>query len=142
MRTRVQRKKGIGAVNFAGIVVAASLFGYSLPAVSVPVQAMYSLAAASASLSVGVAPNPDNTLAQQLDAKAAQLDVQQQHIQQLQQSLRSSSNDTLGLYSLLASVLLLLLIAANFYLDWRRDRGGGGMLTKSLSVDLRTLWQK
>lgn len=143
MRTRMVNKKGVSAVNTAGLAVAVLLFGYSLvlvPPAALVQDAQHSLAAAAVSISAGVPANPDNTLAQQLQEKAAQLDAQQQHIQQLEQSLGGS--DQLALYSLLASLVLLLLVAANFYFDWRRSRSTGGALTRALSVDLRTLRQR
>lgn len=142
MARRTHRQPRISAVNIAGLTVFVALLSYSVVLVAPSVFAgneASSMAAASVSIDAGVAANPDNTAAQQLKEKAAQLDVQQQHIQQLQQSLNESlrARDSLGLYSLISSALLLLLVSANFYFDWRRSRGKGGVLTKSLSIDLR-----
>lgn len=152
MRTRVKNEtKGnrtkVSVVNLSGITVAAVLFGYAVSIVPPSVLAhdvSNSLAAASVSVSAGVPPNPINTLNEQLNQKAAQLDVQQKHIQDLQQTLSAtaSANDRLGLYSLFASALLLLLVLANFYFDWRRNHGKDDTLAKPLSVDLRALRQR
>ncbi|HUO50800.1 MAG TPA: hypothetical protein VMU25_04530 [Candidatus Paceibacterota bacterium] len=93
-----------------------------------------SLASASVAITAGVSPNPENTLAAQLTAKEAQLNEQQQSIDA--QEKKVASLDMLGLYSLIASAILFVLVAMNFYMDWRRGRFAAA--PRQLSVDLRT----
>jgi predicted PurR-regulated permease PerM len=138
-------KKGsrrISHVNLSGSIVAIGLLGYALSLAS-PAElartAHDQFAAASVSTTVGVPANPINSLAEQLKEKSAQLDVQQQHIQELQHSLSSGSNDTLGFYSFIASIFVLLLVVVNFYFDWRRGRGQGStLLTRPFTVNLQS----
>jgi predicted PurR-regulated permease PerM len=128
-KRRTKKNIHISRINLSGSVVAVALLGYALSLAS-PAQlaltARDQFAAASVSISAGVSANPDNSLAEQLKEKSAQLDVQQQHIQELQQSLSTHPNDTLGFYSLIASIFMFLLVSVNFYFDWRRGRGQGG----------------
>ncbi|MFM2330855.1 MAG: hypothetical protein RLZZ26_362 [Candidatus Parcubacteria bacterium] len=137
-----KRNIPISRINLSGGIVAVALLGYALLLASpseLALTARTQLAAASVSISAGVPANPDNTLAGQLEQKSAQLDVQQQHIQDLQQSLSSSANDTLGFYSLIASIFVFLLISVNFYFDWRRSRGqGDSLLTRPFTVNLQS----
>lgn len=137
-----KKKRGSLAISAFGLVLAVGFLGY---AVSTNTPALFaqaaenSLAAASVSVNAGVAPNPDNTLAQQLQAKEQQLDAEQQQVTQVQQAEDSPSAlfGSLGFYSLLASIALFLLVAMNFYFDWRRGRKSAGTAARPLSVDLR-----
>lgn len=84
---------------------------------------------ADVGLSVGVAPNPYNTLDEQLAQKEAYLDEEQSYMNSEQAALASSSALAISptgtpylLYLALAVVLLAVLVFLNFYLDWRRAK--------------------
>lgn len=79
------------------------------------------LGSAAASLSAAVPANPYNTLAQELAEREADLDRKAA-------ALTSEGGDAVSLserlapYSLAASGVLFLLVALNFYFDWRKRR--------------------
>lgn len=77
----------------------------------------------------GVAPNPYNTLNEQLDQKAAAINSEQAYLNQEQAALASStaeansfSSDPLQWYLTAAVAALMVLILLNFYFDWRRAK--------------------
>lgn len=92
--------------------------------------------AAAASLSVSIAPNPYNTMAQQFAQKETQLSQKEAQLNTQQEQLSSSitTNEKLGFYSLCMSVLLFVLVGVNFLFDIRRGRGGA---RGTYSIDLR-----
>lgn len=101
-------------------------------------QAMMS--AASVSISAGVAPNPDNTLAAQFAAKEAELGQREAALAAREAESASDMRDRAGMISLAASIMLFVLVAMNFYLDRRRwgfTRRVGTAATGQFSVDLR-----
>ena len=89
-------------------------------------------ASTMASLTVGVAPNPTNTLAAQLAAKEQALNEREA---QLAQS--SGSGNVLGFASFIMSLILLVLVGINFYYDKRSRRHRGPVVPRKYSVDLR-----
>lgn len=128
------RKKVVTPLN-AGLIGAATFFFglafFSATPGSLATNAQDTLAAVG--VSVGVAPNQYNTVAQQLSDKSAQLDAQQAQIDAERSA--QSRGDRLGFYSLCISAALFLLVAVNFYFDVRRRSGGAR--TAPFSVDLR-----
>jgi len=121
------------ALNLIGLLVAAPLLGYSLAhagPLSFAVATESMLANATVGVSAGVEPNPYNGVAQQLNAKEAELESREQALN----SKTNGRGDTLGLYSFLMSAILLVLIAINFYLDMRRRRAPA---VSQYAVDLR-----
>lgn len=137
MRTKAKKHRASPAINAIGLVLAVALLAFGLaknPPARIGEAADRSLAAAMVSISAGVAPNPDNTLAQELQTQAQQLQAQEKAAQQ--RASAQSPLDSLGLYSLLASLALLFLVGANFYFDWKRQRATGGA-SKSLLIDLK-----
>lgn len=108
-------------LNTLGLLVALPFFAYGLmvlePAgVSHGISDMF--ANASVAVTAGVDPNPYNSVAAQLQEKERMLNEREA---QLANSSHSSSEpDSLALWSLLVSSALFVLVALNFYLDWRR----------------------
>jgi len=106
------------------------LFVYALSTESLSVHLQNTrelLANASVGVMVGVPPNPYNTIAQQLEAKQNELSEREQKLAELEKSAApapgtSSSANDFATYSLGMSILLFLLVATNFYYDWRRAR--------------------
>ena len=77
---------------------------------------------------VGVAPNPYNTLNDQLNQKQAQLDQQAADLAAQEAAFASSTaaaaaapSPAVG-YLAAAIAVVALLVILNFYLDWRRSR--------------------
>lgn len=145
MRARTKKKGVRIPFNTVGLVLASSLLAYALSANTYQTlsQATQSfLASASISVSAGVAPNPYNTLAQQLAQEKQRLDAREQQLDQRTQGDVGPSGqgarpvDMWGFYSLIASFALFVLVAINFYYD--RKRTALNRVPESLSVDLRT----
>lgn len=92
---------------------------------------------ADVSLTVGVAPNPYNTEAEQLADKQQQLNQEQATLtaEQTSAAQTQSTTDRWGFYSLCVSGALFVLVALNFYLDMRRRRQAPA--AGAFSVDLR-----
>lgn len=136
------RKKKVPKANPIALIGCAVAIGAFLYAVAsdVPSQVAFrvgsSLAAAEVSISAAVPPNPDNTLAAQLQQKEQELDQREQVVKQMERDAASHPVDSLGLYALIASVVLFLLIGINFFLDMRRRAGKENVLTKTFLVDL------
>ena len=80
-------------------------------------------------VTLGVAPNPYNTLNEELNAKQAQIDAEQANLQAQEVALASTSASTTAAasptfnYLVIAVGVLALLVGLNFYFDWRRSRG-------------------
>jgi hypothetical protein len=92
-------------------------------------------ASATIGMSVGVEPNPYNTLALQLEEKKSELDAREGRILALEDALHSSRRTErfLAFGSLALSTCLFMLVGLNFYMDGRRFRRG----TNTFAVDLR-----
>ena len=91
-------------------------------------------------MSASVPPNPYNTLASELADEKSQLDARA-HALAAQQSAASQGAELehyLTIASFCMSIVLLVLVGLNFYLDTRR-RGGkaSGYLERTFLVDLR-----
>lgn len=98
------------------------------------------MASAGVGISVGVPENPYNTLAQQLAEKENELTLREEELAVLEsrakESGSSESSQTLATYSLGLSALLFLLLAGNFYMDWRRGRRDVTSSTNSYAIHL------
>ena len=137
-----ERKFSSVTVNVLGLLVALPAFGYSLylyPPTELVQSAQRLAADASLSLSAAVPENPYNTLAAQLSDKQAQLDQQEA---QLRNQEAAANQKTLlgqdwGLVSFGISILVLVLVGLNFYLDMRRRNPKPDALTRKFLVDLR-----
>jgi hypothetical protein len=128
-------------VNALGLTIAIAACAYAL-IVGTPEDlahsAAESLAAASVSISAGVAPNAENTLAAELTEKERQLTAREDALTQREASVSSENPwgaNALGLYSLIASIALFILVGLNFYFDRRRFKPG--TVQRALMVDLR-----
>lgn len=79
-------------------------------------------------ITVGVAPNPYNTLNDQLNAKQAQIDMENADLAAREAEFASETASSAPLaasspvlwYLVIAIGVLALLVGLNFYLDWRR----------------------
>ena len=129
-------RKRLGYLNATGLAVAGVLFGFAVYATtpqSLLQHAQETLAAVG--VTIAVAPNPYNTVAAQLSAKEAQLNQKEAQLNaQAATQTRPSLDNRYGFYSLCSSLVLLVLVAMNFYLDNRRRSGGP---QRTYSVDLR-----
>ena len=99
------------------------------------------LASAAVGITVGVPPNPYNSIAQQLEAKQNELSDREQRLAELEKSSKPVSGGAAGTndfatYSLGMSVLLFMLVAANFYYDWRRARKEQQKIPGQYSINL------
>lgn len=125
-------------IALLALVAAIGLFGYGVYAGAPGILARDSnafLGAASVSISAAVPPNQYNELAAQLQQKQDALNKQASDLSAREAAdARPSPQDYLGTASFIMSVLLFLLVAANFYLDARRDLAA---TRGALSVDLR-----
>lgn len=94
------------------------------------------LANAAVGVSMGVEPNPYNTLALQLSDKEKELVVREERILALEAELGDarSLETYLATGSLALSVLLFALVGLNFYRDARRT----ATAAQTYAVDLRT----
>ena len=129
------------AISILALLIAVPTLVYSL-SVSTPrdyaLSAGSMLGAAAASVSASVAENPDNTLAAQFAAEQVRLDQQKADIaamnsDQIKKGI--SLGEMLGASSFFISIILLILVALNFYYDSKR--GGSPMLPRKFFVDLR-----
>ncbi len=84
-------------------------------------------AADSVGVSVGVEENEYNQVAEQLKERANQLDSREQSLAELEQEIKAEliaerqAERRAFLFLSVASVVLMALLAVNFYLDWRRS---------------------
>jgi hypothetical protein len=78
---------------------------------------------------VGVAPNPYNTLNDQLNQRQLAIEQEQADLAAREAAFASSTQDGRAVppayawYFGMAVVVLALLVILNFYLDWRRETG-------------------
>jgi hypothetical protein len=94
------------------------------------------LANASIGMSAGVEANPYNTLAQQLSDKELELQDRETRLLELTKDTNAGTRASYwALASLALSIIILVLVGANFYMDWKR--GKVRLTMPSLSVDLR-----
>lgn len=85
---------------------------------------MYSSAVVGVSL--GIAENPYNQLAQQIAEREGELTERETTLVESEQALKDREDRlewkaTLAVYSMAVSLILFVLIALNFYRDWRRS---------------------
>lgn len=92
------------------------------------------MVAAAASLTLGVEPNPYNTLDAQLTAKQNELDQREAAIASKESS---GTADVYGLASFCISIVLLILVAINFYYDRKMRGNRTAIMPGKFSVDLR-----
>ena len=90
------------------------------------------LAASTVSLGAGVGSTPENTLMSQLQQRAQELGDREAQFDARQQG---GFPQRLGMYSFYISMLVLVLVAVNFYFDMRRR--SPMQRADRLSVDLR-----
>jgi hypothetical protein len=124
-------------VNLLGVAAAALLLSYSFsfapPAVIVKnTSAM--LGSASVGVGASVESNQFNTLAAQLADKENQLNDRESILDQ-REYLLEIREAPVAVYSFILGLVLCLLVAANFYYDWRRERRRAP--ARAPAVDLR-----
>lgn len=129
-------------VNAIGLLVAIPAFSYSLYVYSPGALAESAgrlVADATMSLTASVPANPYNTLAQELSDKQAALDREQAQLSAKESAASGTSSSAVyfGLASFCISVLVLMLVGLNFYLDMRRKYPRADALSRKFLVDLR-----
>ncbi len=120
--TRIPRRNNI--LRLGGVILALVLFLYSLSVdspLSLAQSAPAMLGSAVIGMSAGVTANPDNTAAAQIAQKQAELDAREREVGARAGGAISGTR-SLAAASLLTSLLVLVLVSANFYMDWRRER--------------------
>lgn len=123
------------ALSAAVILLAYSVSLFTPATIATRIEGM--LANASIGVSLGVEPNPYNTLAADLKQMETDLDERERRILSLERELkRSRTTETYLAYGSLAlSTCLFMLVGLNFYWDRRRnERFARG---SAYSVDLR-----
>ncbi len=118
MRTRTPRISGT-TIGLLGLGVL--LLSYSTLTASPGVMAQIAsqmVASAVVSMSAGVEENQDNRLALQFAAKEAELQDRESRL--VMQEQMPPRVDSTALYSFAASMALFVLVALNFFFDWRR----------------------
>ncbi len=94
---------------------------------------------AAVGVSMAVAPNPYNSVADQLSTKEKQLDKREAELGVKENAAtpgtQNSQSARYGFYSLCMSAALFALVAINFYYDARRR--GGVEPARKFSIDLR-----
>ncbi len=105
----------------AGALLLAYSFSIATPE-HIALSARSMLANAPVGIALGVAPNPINTLAEQLADKEAELMAREERLQYMERLQAESAKDKTAVYSLIASLALFLLVAFNFVLDFKRKR--------------------
>ncbi|MBP9757435.1 MAG: hypothetical protein KBD06_02435 [Candidatus Pacebacteria bacterium] len=111
-------------VRRMAIVMALVLFIYatSIASPKVLVQDAGSmLGSAVVGMTVGVEPNPYNTAAVQLAAKQNELEAREELLR-AQEGGSVAGTRMLAAGAFVTSILVLLLVAANYYMDWKRAR--------------------
>lgn len=111
-------------VRRTAVVIALALFIFAT-SVDSPRVLVYTAAsmvgAGAVGMSAGVAPNPDNTVAAQLAQKQAELDAREGALRAGEGGSLTGTR-ALAAASFITSVLVLVLVAGNYYLDFRRGR--------------------
>jgi hypothetical protein len=106
--------------------LATVLFGYAIT--SSPLvfsRASLLVGSAAVGLSAAVPTNQYNALAQELMERDAELDRREAMVRDAEaRGVWSEWNAMLAPYSLIASILLFVLLAFNYFLDWRRGKRG------------------
>lgn len=111
-------------IRRTAIVIALVLFIYATSVASPKVLVLSTvsmLGSATVGLSAGVAPNPYNTAAEQLTEKQNELEAREALIKANEGGSLTGTR-TLAAGSFIVSILVLVLVAMNYYMDWRRDR--------------------
>lgn len=126
---RKMRFKGrSGGANVVALTIAGVMLCYAFSQASPSVLASNAgamLGSAASTVSAAVGENPYNTLARQLADKERELNEREA-------ALEPARGDAdLALYSLILGVILLGLVALNFYRDARRERTRVGAIVVS-----------
>jgi hypothetical protein len=131
------RKNGVSIVALL-VAIPALLYTLSIGTPREYAENARVMLAGAASMSASVPENPYNSLAAALAEKEAQLDQREAELV-AQNSSRATENlsfgEILGMSSFFMSLLILLLVALNFYYDVRR--GGSSPMPRKFLVDLR-----
>jgi hypothetical protein len=141
-----KQRKGVAAVGYApslnfvaALVAVAGIFApfaTTSPVLFVD-DARAMLGAAGATLSASVPPNPHNTVAEQLANEKRSLDEREAMLDARENApVGVSAGEIFGFAGFAISVVLLILIGVNFYLDSRLGRKPT-VLSRKFVVDLR-----
>lgn len=139
MKKKIQTKHAIKLIFLA---VFFGVFMYSVASVSFATVAKGSenlFANAVVGVFAGVAENPYNSLAQQLQEKEDELAAREAALATKELSNESTNSlfGSLGGWSLFVSSILLILLLVNFYFDIRRSRQRDGGKRTTYSIDLK-----
>ena len=106
---------------------------------SVAISAQRMVAAATVSMNAEIPPNPYNSLASQLEKKELALARRESALAAREEANNGGATvgglgNILGMLSFIASIILFMLVGANFYFDAKRSK----RVTQSYAVDLRS----
>ena len=120
-RARVRRAYTIGVATFA---LALLLYAVQVAPPQALLRAAPSmLGSAAVGITVGVAENPYNRLAQQLEAKEDELAAREQRLSGADRGpTEGFFDERMAVISFCISIALFVLLILNFYFDWHRER--------------------
>lgn len=125
MKRRTHRYKDEKEViRRTAVVIALALFMYATSTASPSTLAHDSasmVGSAMIGMTAGVEPNPYNTAAAQLAAKQNELEAREATVGALSGGSLTSTR-VLAALSFCISIIVLILVAANYYMDFRRGR--------------------
>ncbi len=124
MARRSRRTNTNDMLRLGGVTLALVLFLYSASVdspLSLAQSAASMVGSAEIGMSAGVGENPDNKLAAQFAAKEAELNARAGVLNAASGGSMSGTR-ALAALSLGTSLIVLMLVSANFYMDWRRGR--------------------
>jgi hypothetical protein len=122
MARRTKPAKSEWRYGATTVALALLLFALSIDTPGTLARSAYAmLGSAGVGMYAAVDPNPDNTLAAQFAQKEAQLNARAA-VLGAQEGGSLTGTRMLAAGSFVVSVLVLLLVALNFFMDWRRNR--------------------
>ena len=130
MRRKQRGKTREHSKNAAVALVALVLLGYASyvsPPRELVSRAGEMLGSAAVGVAAGVPENPYNTLAQQLQAKEAELNEREAALRGNDAGTAQNDgffNEPMAVVSFFISIILFVLLLLNYYFDWHRQKYG------------------
>lgn len=126
-------------ISIVATAIAGSLFIYSValvPPSTLGTVAVNQFTAAIVMAQASVPENPQNTLAAQLHEREVAIAAREAQLAAQEQKARQSPDDIVALISMASSIILFVLVGANFYFDALRMRART-LRSDFKAVDLR-----
>lgn len=122
-KEKIERTKNVGVA-----ILALALMGYAsyvAPPRELVARAPEMLGSAAVGVAAGVPENPYNTLAQELQAKEAELNAREAALRGTDAGTAAESgffNEPMAVVSFFISIILFALLLLNYYFDWHREK--------------------